>query len=133
MLTNKFIKNMNGMATTLLQLAIATVVLFCYVSLSGGFAFSGLTPVAILAVMALGLVHTGLGFFLFFTGMKGLNGQSIATLSYIDPITALLASFLIFGEASNGIQMLGAVLLLGATFLGDKTAKKPELVGDEQM
>ncbi|MEO1817044.1 MAG: EamA family transporter [Acetobacterium sp.] len=133
MLTNKFIKNMNGMATTLVQLSIATVVLFCYVSLSGGIAFSGLTPVAAMAVMALGLVHTGLGFFLFFTGMKGLNGQSIATLSYIDPITALLASFLIFGEAMNGVQMLGAVLLLGATFLGDKTAKKPELVGDEQM
>ena len=134
MLTNKFIKNMNGMATTLLQLAIATVVLFCYVSLSGGIAFSGLTPVAVMAVLALGLVHTGLGFFLFFTGMKGLNGQSIATLSYIDPITALLASFLIFGEAMNGVQMLGAVLLLGATFLGEyKTAKPPELVGDEQM
>jgi drug/metabolite transporter (DMT)-like permease len=133
MLTNKFIKKMNGMATTLVQLSIATVVLFCYVSLSGGIAFSGLTPVAVIAVMALGLVHTGLGFFLFFTGMKGLNGQSIATLSYIDPITALLASFLIFGEAMNGVQMLGAVLLLGATFLGDKTAKKPELVGDEQI
>nr|WP_256372217.1 EamA family transporter [Acetobacterium sp. KB-1] len=134
MLTNKFIKSMNGMATTLLQLSIATVVLFCYVSLSGGIAFSGLTPVAVMAVLALGLVHTGLGFFLFFTGMKGLNGQSIATLSYIDPITALLASFLIFGEAMNGVQMLGAVLLLGATFLGEyKTAKLPELVGDEQM
>ena len=134
MLTNKFIKNMNGMATTLLQLTIATVVLFCYVNLSGGITFSGLTPVAVMAVMALGLVHTGLGFFLFFTGMKGLNGQSIATLSYIDPITALLASFLIFGEAMNGVQMLGAVLLLGATFLGDyKTAKQPELVGDEQI
>lgn len=134
MLTNKFIKNMNGMATTLLQLAIATVVLFCYVSLSGGISFSGLTPTAVIAVMALGLVHTGLGFFLFFTGMKGLNGQSIATLSYIDPITALLASFLIFGEAMNGVQMLGAVLLLGATFLGEyKTAKQTELVGDEQI
>lgn len=34
----------------------------------------------------------------------------------------------------NGVQMLGAVLLLGATFLGEyKTAKLPELVGDEQM
>ncbi|WP_373484136.1 DMT family transporter [Acetobacterium sp.] len=88
MLTNKFIKSLNGMATTLLQLAIATVVLFCYVSLSGGIAFSGLTPMVVMAVMALGLVHTGLGFFLFFTGMKGLNGQSIATLSYIDPIAA---------------------------------------------
>jgi drug/metabolite transporter (DMT)-like permease len=134
MLTNKFIKSMNGMDTTLVQLAIATVVLFCYVSLCGGIAFSGLTPVAVMAVMALGLVHTGLGFFLFFTGMKGLNGQSIATLSYIDPITALLASFLIFGEAMNGVQMLGAVLLLGATFLGEyNTAKPPEFVGDEQM
>jgi len=134
MLTNKFIKNMNGMATTLLQLTIATVVLFCYVNLSGSITFSGLTPVAVMAVMALGLVHTGLGFFLFFTGMKGLNGQSIATLSYIDPITALLASFLIFGEAMNGVQMLGAVLLLGATFLGEyKTAKQLELVGDEQI
>ncbi|OXS24968.1 MAG: transporter [Acetobacterium sp. MES1] len=134
MLTNKFIKKMNGMATTLLQLAIATVVLFCYVSLNGGIAFSGLTAVSVTAVLALGLVHTGLGFFLFFTGMKGLNGQSIATLSYIDPITALLASFLVFGEAMNGVQMLGAALLLGATFLGEhKTAKPPELVGDEQM
>jgi hypothetical protein len=33
----------------------------------------------------------------------------------------------------NGVQMLGAGLLLGATFLGDKTAKQLELVDDEQV
>jgi len=41
---------------------------------------------------------------------------------------------LIFGEAMNGVQMLGAVLLLGATFLVEyKTTQQPELVCDEQI
>ena len=57
--------------------------------------------------------------FIFFTGMKGLKGQSIAVLSYIDPLTLLLISGLIVGERMTLQQVFGAVLLLGSTWIDE--------------
>ena len=98
MLTNKFIKNMNGLETTLLQLPLATIVLIPYVFITDGFNLFRGTAFSIVCIIILGVIHTGLGFYLFFYGMKGLKAQSIAVLSYIDPLTSLFTSFVVFNE-----------------------------------
>lgn len=75
----------------------------------------------------LGIFHGGVGFYLFFSSMKGLKGQTIAVLSYIDPLTSLLISALIVGERMTSQQLLGAVLLLGSTWISEGREKKKEL------
>uniref|UniRef100_UPI002E12FDA4 DMT family transporter n=1 Tax=Paenibacillus tyrfis TaxID=1501230 RepID=UPI002E12FDA4 len=74
--------------------------------------------------MILGVLHTGVGFYLFFSGMRGLEGQSIAVLSYIDPVASLLISAFVIGEKMTFVQMLGAVLLLGSTEFYDQKEPK---------
>lgn len=66
-----------------------------------------------------GIVNTGIGFWLFFSGMQKLKGQSIAMLSYVDPFVAILISAIILQEQMTIVQMLGGVLLLGSTFVSE--------------
>ncbi|MGE7672660.1 EamA family transporter [Lysinibacillus sp. NPDC094403] len=90
---------------------------------TNGFQVMQIDIKSISLLIALGIVHAGIGFYLFFLGMRHLKGQSIAILSYIDPLTSLVISTMIIGEKMATLQILGAILLLGATFLSeiDKT------------
>lgn len=119
MLTNKFIKDMSGLETTLVQLLLSTIMLIPYVFIADKVSLFHVTGISIVCIITLGVIHTGLGFYLFFNGMKGLKAQSIAALSYIDPITALFVSFIVFGENMSVIQIIGAILLLGSTFISE--------------
>ena len=121
MLINKFIKNMSGIEITLLQLTFATMVLTPYVLISEKGNPFHITCFSFLCIIILGVVHTGAAYYLFFSGMKGLKAQSIAALSYIDPATSLFVSFIIFSENMTVLQIIGAILLLGSTFLSERT------------
>ncbi len=120
MLLNKFIKDLPDMETTIIQLAAASLLLIPYVFLTEGGSMFHMGMTSLLLVLLLGVVHTGGGFFLFFAGMKQLKGQSIAVLSYIDPVTSLLISVLILQEGITVPQLLGGALLLGAIFVSEK-------------
>ncbi|WP_057773844.1 DMT family transporter [Cytobacillus dafuensis] len=67
----------------------------------------------------IGLFHAGIGFYLFFLGMRKLKGQSIVILSYIDPLASLVISIMIIGEKMTDLQIIGAILLLGSTFMSE--------------
>lgn len=119
-LMNKFIKNLSGFETTLVQLIVASVVLFPYVLMKDGIDFSGISTKAIFFILIIGVLHTGIAYFLYFTSFKELKGQSIAVLSYIDPISAVIMAAIFLGERMNLVQIVGGILILGATFLSER-------------
>lgn len=118
-LVNKFIRGLDGLENTLLQLGLAVAILYPFVLFTEGFNFSSITGDTVIWMLVLGILHGGVGFYLFFAGMRGLKGQSIAVLSYIDPLTSLLISVLVVGEKMTLQQLLGAVLLLGSIWIGE--------------
>lgn len=59
--------------------------------------FAGLNATSIIFMLILGIVHTGLGYFLYFTSLQKLKGQTIAVLSYIDPISAAIIAAIFLG------------------------------------
>ncbi|MEK5207103.1 DMT family transporter [Psychrobacillus sp. FSL H8-0510] len=122
MLLNKFIKNMDGLETTVLQLGTATILLMPHVFFTEGFGILEVSSSSIPFILILGVIHTGIGFLLFFSGMQKLKGQSIAALSYADPITSLVISALILQEQMTFVQILGGALLLGATFVSENNS-----------
>ena len=124
MLLNKFIKNMEGLETTVIQLGTATLILIPYVFFTEGFGILEVSSSSIPFIFILGIVHTGMGFLLFFSGMQGLKGQSIAVLSYADPITSLVISAVILQEQMTFVQLLGGALLLGSTFVSENQSVK---------
>lgn len=124
MLLNKFIKNMDGLETTLLQLGTATILLMPYVFFTEGLGILEVSGSSIPFILILGFVHTGIGFLLFFSGMQKIKGQSIASLSYADPITSLVISAFILQEQMTFVQLLGGALLLGSTFVSENKSMK---------
>lgn len=119
MVTNKFIRNLGGLETTLAQLGLTTLLLFPCVLVAGDLRPFAVASPMFLWVFVLGLVHTGIGFHLFFSGMRHLAGQTIAALSYVDPLTALVLSALILKEPLTLLQMAGGALILGSTFFSE--------------
>ncbi len=123
-LMNKFIKNLSGFEITLVQLMAAALVLFPYLLWQGNLNFAGLTSTSIIIILVIGIVHTGLAYFLYFTSIQELKGQTIAILSYIDPISAVIIAAIFLNEGMTWIQIIGGVLVLGSTFLSEKLELK---------
>lgn len=125
-LMNKLIKNLSGFETTLIQLACAALVLLPYVALKNGLAFSGALAdtKSILLIVILGIVHTGFVYFLYFTAIKDLKAQTIAVLSYIDPVSAVIIAAVFLAEPMSCRQMIGGMLILGSTFLGGLQSRR---------
>ncbi len=130
-LANKFIRDLDGLAITLLQLGLSVTMLLPFVLFTDGLNFLKITGDAVILMLVLGILHGGIGFYFFFAGMKGLKGQSIAVLSYIDPLTSLLISALVVGERITLQQLFGAVLLLGSTWIGEAGGEKKGLDGSK--
>jgi len=64
-------------------------------------------------------VNTALAYLLYFSGLQKLSGTSVALLSYVDPVSALLLSAVLLHESMTPLQLFGAVLILGGAILGE--------------
>jgi len=124
LLLNKFIKAIEKLELTIFQLGITALLLMPYVFLTCGFGIFHVTSSSIPFIFILGIFNTGIGFWLFFSGMENLKGQSIAMLSYVDPFVAILISALILQEHMTMLQMLGGALLLASTFVSEIKSRK---------
>jgi len=119
MLLNKFIRLMGRLEITIIQLGITALLLLPYVFLTEGFGVFEVSKSSVPFIIILGIVNTGVGFWLFFSGMEKLKGQSIAMLSYVDPFVAILISAVILREHMTIVQIIGGALLLGSTFISE--------------
>lgn len=124
MLVNKFIPEIDKLELTVIQLTLAAIVLGIYVSLTDGFRIAMLNTQTFPFIFILGVVNTGIGFWLFSIGMDGLKGQSIAMLSYVDPLVAIVIFVWLLHEPMTIAQLMGAVLLLSSTLISELKFKK---------
>ena len=113
-LINRFIREMEAVDRTFYQLTLAALAVFPYALLREGVlspARIGLREGALL--LLLGVVYTGLAYWLYFEGVGNLPSHAAAMLAYLDPVAALVLSALVLREGMNGWQIGGAVLILG--------------------
>lgn len=128
-LMNKFIKNLPDQETTIIQLLVASLILFPYILIKDNINFSSLTLYSGLMILILGIFHTGIAYYLYFSAVKELKGQTIAVLSYIDPISAVIFAAIFLGENMSLIQIAGGVLILSSTFLSERLERTAQKVG----
>ncbi len=125
MLTNKFMKDISAYDKTIMQLGVAAVVVLPYSLITSGIReFATLTLPQILLLLAVGIVHTGIAYWLYFGSMDGLSGQTIAVYSYIDPAFAVVLSVVVLREETGVLGIIGAVLILGATLFSEWNGKR---------
>lgn len=123
-LLNKAIRTVAGLHRTFLQFLAAIAVLVPYVLLSGGITLHTLNTPGWLCLIAVGVLHTGIAYCLYFSSLKELPGQQVAILSYIDPLVAVIMSVTVMGEAVSLPLILGGVLILGSTLYNELSGKK---------
>lgn len=116
---NKWIKELSALETTLIQLLAAAVVLLPYVLLIEGTAISPPSRMGLVCLLLIGIVHTGIGYTMYFGAVKKLPAQTLAVLSYIDPMSALFFAAVLLQEQMTMIQLCGAACILGGAFLSE--------------
>lgn len=124
-LLNKRLKDISSYDQTSMQLGISALVLIPYVLLTESpAAVLSLDGRGLLLLLAVGIVHTGLAYALYFGSMRHLRAQTIALYSYVDPVAAILISALFLRESMGLMDVLGALLVLGSTFLSEQLDRK---------
>ncbi len=125
-LMNKKTAEISAYDRTITQLGTGAVVLTPYVILTQNIVQSAsfMTPLLWILLLFVGLVHTGVAYALYFSSMKDLKAQTIAIFSYIDPIVAILLSALFLKEKISFFGILGAILVLGSTFISEMPEKE---------
>ena len=118
-LMNKRAAGIDPFEKTVIELAASALVMVPYLALTEDFSAITWSASAIALLSVAGIVHTGIAYALYFGSIDRLKAQTIALLSYIDPITALILSALILHESLSIIGIAGAVLILGSAVAGE--------------
>lgn len=116
-LFNKRIKRTTGLQTAAIELDVAFFIVLLYALLRSGLPQLRVSELPYVA--GIGLVNTGLAYLLYFSGLQKLPAQSVALMSYVDPLSALLFSALLLHESLTSLQLLGAVLIIGGALFGE--------------
>ena len=119
---NKRILKTGGLQTAAIELDVAFAVVLVYVLLTSGLPHP--TRGDLPYLLLIGLLNTGLAYVLYFSGLQKLPAQSVALISYIDPVSALFFSAVFLGESLTVPQILGAVLIIGGAILGETAGRK---------
>lgn len=114
---NKRIVRTGGMQTAALELDVAFFIVLVYVLLTSGLPRP--RPADLPYIAVIGFINTGLAYLLYFSGLQKLPGQSVALISYVDPVSALVFSAVLLHETMTPVQMLGAVLIIGGAMFGE--------------
>ena len=123
-LTNRFLKDISAYDSTLIQLFVAAVVITPYNLIVGMQPTGNIDIKAIIMLVVVGFLHTGLTYYLYFSSMNNLPSETVAIYSYIDPAFAILLSVFFLHEPMTVTGVVGAVLILGACLASEIEFKK---------
>lgn len=115
---NKKAKDITGLENSMLQLLISFLTVAVFVGIKQGFVME-IEPSSILPILILGLVNTGIGCYFYFSSIGDLPVQTVAICGYLEPLSAVLFSFLFLKEAMMQVQMIGAALIIGGAMFGE--------------
>ena len=119
-LLNKKMDITSAYDKTIFQLGLAGIILIPYTLLTENVLALTFTPLGLVLLLVVGMLHTGIAYAMYFGSIGKLPTQTVALLSYIDPILAIILSALILGEPMGITEVLGSVMILGAAYISEK-------------
>ncbi len=124
---NKMVVDVDPFKRTLIQLVGAGLILVPYVWWLDPISISTSTPVQWMLLVVLGVFHTGLAYTIYFNVVTRLTSQSVAMISYIDPLSAIFMATLFLSETMGYIQIIGATFILLSTFLSERFSLRKKM------
>ena len=123
-LINKYMKDISPVNTTIMQLALVSVIMLPYSAATGAFSEVNVTLTGIICLLILGVLHTGIGYIIYFDAVNKLPAQTVGILSYIDPVEAVMLSAFLLKEPVGIYTIAGATMILGAAAVSELTGDK---------
>ncbi len=123
-LSNKKINNFSGFDIALIELVIAAIIITPNVLLTTDLSFINFSMTNTMNLIIIGIIHTGLAFALYFSAMTKMSAQTVAILGFVDPVAALVLSFLVLNEKMIPIQIFGAVIMIGSAIFAETVQSK---------
>ncbi len=125
-LINRSIKvRVDNQTATFVQILTSMLVLLPFVLIEGNIAtVVRLDAVAVIYTILLGVLHTGVAYTVFFSVYAYMKSVEIVSYSYIEPLFGILFSVIFIGETLTFPQIIGGVLILGSTFVGEMIKDK---------
>ena len=123
-IVNKSMIEISPLDRTIVQFAVAAVILLLYTCSFEKVYSESLSFTNIILLVVLGLVHTGIAYILYFYALNNLPSQTVSLFSYIDPVVAVILSGLMLGEALSVFQIIGSVLVIFSTLIFEIKNKK---------
>lgn len=80
--------------------------------------------VGLFCMLLLSFFHTGFCYVHYFNAVSRLKAETVAILTYIDPVVALMLSYFFLKEKMTFLQFLGAILILASTLVNELTKAK---------
>lgn len=124
MMLNQKLHDIGAYDKTIVQLFMAAVIILPYTLLTESVSREDISPKTVIVLLVVAVVHTGFAYALYFGSMDRLSAQTVALFSYIDPIVAVILSALLLKEHMGVPEIIGAVLVLGSTIIGEIEFKK---------
>ena len=121
---NKKTGKVDAYRKTAVELFAASVTILPYLLLTGDFTSVSLSLSSVLLVLVVGVFHTGIAYTMYFGSMKSLPAGSVAMLSYIDPVSALILSSLILGEKMTLPGWIGAGMIILSALVSECGRKR---------
>lgn len=116
-------KKLSGICTyekTVVQLGVSAIVLLPYLLFAEKLSAMQFTPLSVSLLLLLGIVHTGIAYMMYFHSLEYVSLQTFSLFVYIEPVFAIILSATVLKEPLSFFEILGAGLILGATFVAER-------------
>lgn len=124
---NKLSANVVGIQNSVIQLLSTLAVVTVYAGLKQGLHI-GIPVGSLLPVLWIGILNTGLGCFLYFSSISALPAQTVAICGYLEPLSAVLFSWIVLKETMLPLQMVGGALILAGAVITSARKRVSQLI-----
>lgn len=84
-----------------------------------------LTPLNMAGLAWLGLIGAAVTYAIWFRGIARLEPGAVSMLGMMSPVTAVILGWLWLGQALSPLQAIGAVIVLGSVWAGQRANRAP--------
>ncbi|GBG56540.1 transporter [Sporomusaceae bacterium FL31] len=110
----------DNQTATFVQIFTAMIILLPFVLIDGSIlTVVDLDFTAVIYTILLGVLHTGVAYTLFFSLYTHMRSVEIVAYSYLEPLFSILFSVIFVGELLILPQIIGGMLILGSTYVGE--------------
>jgi len=119
-LLSKKIGDISPYDQTVVQFAMAGMVMFPYALLTGGFSQLQIDGLSLLMLLIIGIVNTGICYVMYFDAMPKVPAQTIAIYNYVPSLVAMVLSAVVLGERLTPGSLCGGLLILAAAVISNR-------------